>query len=286
VTVLTNPPAELFALANDRATRADIAGTAAWTYSGTEQRVLFVHGFRGDHHGLQAVAGALQSMTVVSPDLPGFGKSAELENHDVSSYGDWLTEFYETTGPYDLVVGHSFGTLVVADSISKGLPAKKICLINPITTSGSTSRAMANRFAELYYRIGTNKLIGPWLMSSAIATRAMSVGLAKTKNGRLRRFIHDQHGRYFSSYQSSRVALEGFQAANTGSVFDYLARLNPPMLLIAGAKDKIAPVSEQTRLNDLLPNSRLVVLEKVGHLAHYEKPVEIANAITEFLEAE
>jgi magnesium chelatase accessory protein len=58
------------------------------------------------------------------------------------------------------------------------------------------------------------------------------------------------------------------------------------MLLIAGAKDKIAPVSEQTRLNDLLPNSRLVVLKKVGHLAHYEKPVEIANAITEFLEAE
>lgn len=284
--MLTNPPAELFALANDRATRADLAGTAMWTYSGTEQRVLFIHGFRGDHHGLQAVAGALQDMTVVSPDLPGFGKSAELERHDVSSYGDWLIEFYETTGPYDLVVGHSFGTLVVADAISKGLSATKVCLINPITTRGSTSRTLGNRFAALYYRIGANRLIGPWLMSSGIATRAMSVGLAKTRNSKLRRFIHDQHGRYFSSYQSSRVALEGFEAANTGSVFDHLAKLNGQMLLIAGAQDVVAPVSEQMRLNELLPNSRLLVLGKVGHLAHYEKPVEIANAITEFLEAE
>ena len=283
MTVLTNPPGELFALAEARSTRADIAGTAVWTLSGNRQRVLFIHGFRGDHHGLQAVAGALADLTVVSPDLPGFGMSAELEHHDLSSYSDWLIDFYTSTGPYDLVVGHSFGTLVVTKAISNGLSAKKVCLINPITTRGSTSKSLSNRLAEIYYRIGKNKILGSWLMSSGLVTRAMSIGLTKTKRASTRRFIHAQHASYFSSYKSNRVAIEGFQAANSGSVFDYADALTGSILLIAGSQDAVAPISEQKRLNEVLPNSELLVLKKVGHLSHYERPVEIATAITNFL---
>ncbi len=245
--------------------------------------MLFIHGFRGDHHGLQAVAGALADLTVVSPDLPGFGKSAELEHHDLSSYSDWLIDFYTSTGPYDLVVGHSFGTLVVTKAISNGLSAKKVCLINPITTRGSTSKSLSNRLAEIYYRIGKNKILGSWLMSSGLVTRAMSIGLTKTKRASTRRFIHAQHASYFSSYKSNRVAIEGFQAANSGSVFDYADALTGSILLIAGSQDAVAPISEQKRLNEVLPNSELVVLKKVGHLSHYERPVEIATAITNFL---
>jgi pimeloyl-ACP methyl ester carboxylesterase len=284
VTVLTNPPAALFALAEARSIRADVSDTAVWTMSGNHQRVLFVHGFRGDHHGLQAVAGALEDLTVVSPDLPGFGKSAELEQHNLSSYADWLTDFYASTGPYDLLVGHSFGTLVVAKAIADGLSAKKVCLINPITTRGSTSKSIGNRLAEMYYRLGKNKTLGSWLISSGLVTRSMSIGLTKTKNRRTRSFIHEQHSRYFSSYQSTRVAIEGFHAANSGSVFDYVDSLTGPILLIAGSHDAVAPIAEQRRLNEVLRDSELVVLEKVGHLSHYEKPAEIAIAITKFLE--
>jgi pimeloyl-ACP methyl ester carboxylesterase len=284
--VLTNPPAELFALAETRSTRTNVSDTAVWTLAGNERRALFIHGFRGDHHGLQAVAGALVDLEVVSPDLPGFGKSAELEHHSLSSYSDWLIDFYNSTGPYDLVVGHSFGTLIVANAISNGLSTKKVCLINPITTRGITSKSLGNRLAEIYYRVGKNKIFGSWLMSSGLVTRAMSIGLTKTKNRRTRRFIHDQHGRYFSTYTSTRVAIEGFQSANSGSVFDYAEKLTGPTLLIAGAKDAVAPISEQRRLNEVLSNSKLLVLEKVGHLSHYEKPVDIAIAITKFLETE
>ena len=286
MTVLTNPPAELFALAEARSIRADVSETAVWTLSGNQQRVLFIHGFRGDHHGLQAVGGALADLTVVSPDLPGFGKSAVLEQHNLSSYSDWLIDFYNFTGPYDLVVGHSFGTLVVANAIANGLPAGKVCLINPITTRGSTSKSIGNKLAEIYYRIGKNKFLGSWLMSSGLVTRSMSIGLTKTKNRSTRRFIHEQHSRYFSSYKSTRVAIEGFQAANSGSVFDYADALTGPILLIAGSQDVVAPISEQRRLSETLPNSQLLVLDKVGHLSHYEKPVEIAIAITKFLETE
>ncbi|THE16454.1 alpha/beta fold hydrolase, partial [Kocuria rosea] len=38
--------------------------------------LVLVHGFRGDHHGLQLVADRLRERYhVVVPDLPGFGRS-------------------------------------------------------------------------------------------------------------------------------------------------------------------------------------------------------------------
>ena len=47
----------------------------------------------------------------------------------------------------------------------------------------------------------------------------------------------------------------------------------------------LRPISEQKRLNEVFaPNSELLVLKRVGHLSHYERPVEIATAITNFLE--
>jgi len=82
------------------------------------------------------------------------------------------------------------------------------------------------------------------------------------------------------------VAIEGFQAANSGSIFDYANALTGSILLIAGSQDAVAPISEQRRLNEVLPNSELLVLKKVGHLSHYERPVEIATAITNFLETQ
>ena len=44
--------------------------------------VLLVHGFRGDHHGLEIIANYLlkliPNVSIISPDLPGFGRSADL----------------------------------------------------------------------------------------------------------------------------------------------------------------------------------------------------------------
>ena len=39
-----------------------------------------VHGYRGDHHGLEPViAAAADGVRIISPDLPGFGESTPLD---------------------------------------------------------------------------------------------------------------------------------------------------------------------------------------------------------------
>ena len=59
--VLNLPAPTLANLAMDRAFREDIGTTAIWHYPAKEPKgkLLFIHGFRGDHHGLSATAGAL-----------------------------------------------------------------------------------------------------------------------------------------------------------------------------------------------------------------------------------
>ena len=254
--------------------------TATWVVSGTGPRILFVHGFRGDHHGLMAIAGALEKAEVVVPDLPGYGKTPELlGRHDLAGYGKWLVDFASQSGPYDLVLGHSFGTLVVAAASAQGLALKTV-LLNPITTRATDAGKVAQKLAESYYRASERR---PALLASAVVVRGMSVLLTKTWHLTTRSFIHSQHAQHFSSYRSPRVAIEGFAAASAGSVFDFRESLNQELLLIAGERDVVAPLANTQELAKSLPNSQLEVIAKVGHLTHYETPQQVATLIEGFV---
>lgn len=52
--------------------------TRYWSYPSSNPNakvIIFIHGYRGNHHGLEAIAGALEDFHVIIPDLPGFGES-------------------------------------------------------------------------------------------------------------------------------------------------------------------------------------------------------------------
>ena len=99
---MTSPtPIQLAASAFKRGRRAsvEVAGsqTNYWVYGADQPnpvQLILIHGYRGNHHGLEAIAGALTNFEVVIPDLPGFGESAVLAaEHTVSNYANWLLEF-------------------------------------------------------------------------------------------------------------------------------------------------------------------------------------------------
>ena len=276
---MKTPQEKLAIAANARAYRSDVGATATWHLDGSGPRILFVHGFRGDHHGLMAIAGAL-SAKVTIPDLPGYGKSRELAGeHNLENYGIWLSEFAKQAGGFDAVLGHSFGTLIVASASKHGLQLPTV-LLNPINSRATEIGGMGQVLAQRFYDLGEKR---PKVLASPLVTRGMSTLLAKSLDPRIRSFIHQQHDSYFSSYQSPRVVLEGFRAASGGSVLDYQQHLNDELLLIAGAKDMVAPLDNTILLSERLPNSQLEVIPKVGHLTHYETPAEVAGIVERFL---
>lgn len=273
--------------AQNRARREDFGDTATWRYSSDTdaKRILLVHGFRGDHHGLEAIAGALPDFEVSIPDLPGYGKTLPFsELHSLENYGRWLVELYARLPQDTVVLGHSFGSLVVSKALELGLPAAKVILLNPISTRSEDQADLANKAARWFYGF-TEKTgaAGSLLLRSPLIVRGMSMVMATSKNLKLRSFIHSQHARFFSSYTSDKVAWEGFRAASSGNVSDYVEFFPENTLLIAGEIDSIAPLKGQIALKSKLPEAQLEVIAAVGHLTHYERPLEVATLVRDFV---
>ncbi|MTA30616.1 MAG: alpha/beta fold hydrolase [Actinobacteria bacterium] len=278
--VLRTSPDRLFRLAELRIERDDIGDTATWQLGDGGPRVLLIHGFRGDHHGLLGVAGALPEARFVIPDLPGFGKTPPLNReHSLENYSQWLTQFVSNAGEFDAILAHSFGTLVLSKAISDGLSVNKVLLQNPITTS--QHGGVISSLADVYYKLGSRD--GSNLLRSQLLVRGMSMALAKTPNPGLRGFIHAQHAAYFSTYATNQSIWEGYQAASRNNVLDYADALPDNLTVVAGDRDVVAPLSGQYALAKQT-QAQLKIISGAGHLTHYENPTEVATSLAELLE--
>ncbi|WP_245569542.1 alpha/beta fold hydrolase [Agrococcus lahaulensis] len=271
----------------ERAIDVDGVRTALFEYGEPDATpILFVHGFRGDHHGLEPIAAHLPGMRVIIPDLPGFGESDALSTASIDAYAAWLRALVASEAPGAAVLGHSFGSIVVAHAAASGLDASRIVLVNPIATPAlSGPNRLGSALALGYYRVAAAlpERAGLTLLGAPPIVRGMSAFMAKTRDGGLRAWIHGQHDAYFSSYASRRSVLEAFDASIRHTVSEVAARIAQPVQLIAADRDDITPLREQHRLRARFPDARLAVLRGTGHLVHYERPREAAAVIRRFL---
>ncbi|MFB2583836.1 alpha/beta fold hydrolase [Herbiconiux liukaitaii] len=285
------------------------SSTHVWEYGAAGQTeearreattaLVVVHGFRGDHHGLEPVIAQLDEpgTRIVAPDLPGFGESTPLAaTHDVEGYAAWTKALVasvraESPAARIVVIGHSFGSIVVSAALAgEGdggtLEADDVVLINPIAAPALAGpRGVMTRLAIVYYQFSAAvpEKLGFAILRSGLVVQIMSSTMAKTKDKSLRRWIHDQHHRYFSAFATRSVVLDAFRASVSHDVSEYAARITAPTLMIAADKDDITPVAAQYDVQNTIPSAELVVIEGVGHLIHYERPVEAADAIRSFL---
>lgn len=268
--------------------------TRYWVYGQDDATttIVVVHGYRGEHHGLEPVIAHLRGLRIISPDLPGFGESGPLGSakHDIAGYTAWLVAFVAALGlgVSPVILGHSFGSIVVASAVAGGLATPRMILVNPIAAPALKG---PNRFGSLltlgFYRVARAlpERLGAGLLSGWPIVRGMSVFLAQSKDPAVRRFVHDQHHTYFSRYSTRDSVVEGFEASISSDVSMFADQIDVPTLLIGADNDPITTVAAQQKLEGLFPHAALVILKGVGHLVHYEKPREAAEEIVKFLGA-
>lgn len=261
----------------------------------TGSPVFFVHGFRGDHHGLLQIAERFHrihpEVRCIIPDLPGFGQSQAIpgREHTIDSYGEWLTDFTAAISDRpNAVVAHSFGTLVTAAAVSQNYRPVSAVLINPIAANALKGpRAILTRVAVGYYALA-RKLptrAADALIGHPLIVRSMSEIMAKTKDPGLRRWIHQQHDQFFSKYSDKTTLLEAFTASVSNDVTAAAAAFTMPTRVIAGTLDDITSLVDQLELVQRMPDANLQVLQGTGHLVHYEAADDAAELIAEHLTA-
>ena len=264
--------------------------TAYWEYGpeGSETTVIAVHGFRGEHHGLESVLAFLPEVRVIAPDLPGFGETAPVpgRTYDLAEYVAWLTEFAAAVAPGAVILGHSFGSIVTSAAVAQGLATPRLILINPIGAPALEGpKGLMTRLAVLYYSLGARlpERAGTALLRNRLIVRIMSIAMAKTSDPEIRRFIHDQHDTYFSRFADRDVLRDAFVASVSHDVSEFAASISTPTLLIAAQRDDITPIEVERELVTRFDDGTLVEIAHVGHLIHYETPAEAAGAVRRFL---
>ena len=266
-------------------------------------RLVFLHGLRGDHHGLEPIVAHLvqrrPDVQVFVPDLPGFGASAPLPDglHDVAGYAAWTSELLAAVVPEGdaVLAGHSLGSIIAAATTaaagSQDAPlVRGLVLVNPVATaalaeprrvlSAVTVGVLVHRLAAaLPERVGTALLRHP------LFTRVVSVAMVTTRDRDLRRWIHAEHDRYFSGFANRRMLLEAFHTSSVTDVATHAPHISAPTLLVASENDDVAPLPSQRELESKFDDARLVVIPRIGHLSHYEAPDVVAQEMAGFLAA-
>ncbi|MEY4654768.1 MAG: hypothetical protein RL523_167 [Actinomycetota bacterium] len=252
------------------------------------KNLVVVHGYRGDHHGLESFAGGLEEFNVYSPDIPGFGSSQPLEvEHNLENYVDWLINFTNAVGLVrPVAIGHSFGTLLVCGAESKKPTFEAIVCINPV--AGGVTKGLSRflmQFVKGYYWLAHKmpEAFGLMMLKTPLLVDSMSAYTTKSRDKALRYWIKKQHQMHFNSFANSHVVWESYVASVSHTLQPFVGNLKCPMLLVAAEKDEVTPVSAVIKLADRLPNARMYQIYNCGHLVHYEAAEETVEQIIAFV---
>jgi len=292
--------AELMALARSRAVRksAGVDGTqsAYWVYEASTNdpakaiNVVILHGYRGDHNGLEALAGALSDFNVYSPDLPGFGQSEPFEarTHNLENYSDWFTSFVRGLGlsQAPFLLGHSYGSTVVASATANGLDASGVVLINPVVDGVlSGSNRFLTAVMMVYYEIAARlpKDAGLSMLKWKTMVSSMSAVTTKSKDKAIRKWIDEQHQKHFNAFANTEVVLESYRSSTSTNIASFAKSIDVPVLLVPSDRDEVTPHQKVFEIAKEFNNAQVYLVPNCGHLVHYEAADATMAKVTQFI---
>lgn len=267
------------------------APTAGSPDGSPARRLLLIHGFRGDHHGMALLADALADHEVLVPDLPGFGETAPISGarHDLETYAAVVEGLAAALGlgAEDVLAGHSFGSLVVAAHAARTSRSwASLVLICPISDDIFTGSLLPGALSVEAFYAAARAVPEPAalrLLRSRPIIELTNLTMLTSRDARIAAYVRDQHRRHFSGFSDRRTVDEAYRASSRHTVGEFADQLDLPVLLIGAARDQLSTAEGRWRLREALPQARLEVLRGVGHLVHYEKPAPAARAIGRFL---
>lgn len=246
--------------------------------------IIFLHGFTGCANDWLFLFDKLNpKFFPIAIDLPGHGKSIVPNNLDYFSPQYYsqivnlvLNEFNIEKAVF---VGYSMGGRA-ALSFAVENPSKILALILESATAGIKNEK------ERIARINSDLLLADKIISDGIddfvdywLNLPFFVSL---KNLEAKIYAGLVEVKKSNSPTGLSNSLKGFSTGIMPSLWNNLASLTFPTLLIAGSSDS-KYVKINNEMNQILPNSTLKIMENCGHNTHLEKQEEFVIFVNDFL---
>jgi len=273
-----------------RSKTATVHGRAVtYVEAGEGPVLLLIHGMAGTCANWREVIEPLaREHTVIAPDLPGHGESA-------AGGGDYSIGGL-ATGLRDLllVLGHERATLV-GHSLGGGV-AMQMAYLFPemverlvLVSSGGLGpevspilRAAALPGADLFITAtaGVGQRVG-----STVGRGLSLVGLRPNADVAevARGYASLQDSRRRAAFLATLHAVVGARGQRVDARDRLHLAESVPVMIVWGARDSIIPVGHGEEAHAMIPGSRLVVFDDVGHLPQVEAPGRFIAAIQGFL---
>lgn len=192
---------------------------------------------------------------VYLPELPGFGKSEKPDHYqDLDEMADTLAAWMNTVGlPRAILLGNSLGCQIIARFAVRH-PER----LQSVILAGPTMDVRARTARQEIGRWLLNALFEPPSLIPLIVRDYMDIGF--------RRFV-----------ATFRYGLQD-------QIETSLPQIKVPALVIRGSLDTIVPQAWAEHVTDLLPQGKLVVIDKAAHDVNHNMPGELARTVLAFLE--
>ncbi|MDJ0685337.1 MAG: alpha/beta hydrolase [Alphaproteobacteria bacterium] len=243
----------------------------------TKPSVIFVHGAGMDHTiwGQQTRFTAHRGFNTLAVDLPGHFRSAGLPPKSIESYADWLNRLIEAAGAAPaILVGHSMGALIVLEAA-----ARRPDLCRGLVLAGVSARMRVH--PDLIAAAEENRILAPELMTAwghgPAAHRGGNIASGVWLVGGALRLLERAAPGLIANDLKACGAYEGAPEA--------AAKVNVPVLILAGAFDKMTPVKAAGPIVDALDDRRLHLVENSGHMMMLEAQQETREALLTFFQS-
>ncbi|MEI7771811.1 MAG: alpha/beta hydrolase [Chloroflexales bacterium] len=244
--------------------------------------LLLLHGWGGSSRywrgTLEALGGA---HNIIAPDLPGFGDSPPLNGHaNVHRVADTVIAFADQLGlaQFDLN-GHSFSASVAAFVAARHPQRVRRLVLTCFSTFRSERE---RRIVDQIHRVMAlwMALRRPWMAERRMFYRAVSsrffYRLPKDDAVLIESFADFLK-------MDRRTALESAGSSGDPEINVALAQVRTPTLIVGARHDNIMPTAGTPKVAELIPDSRLVWIERCGHLPMIERPDVYHSLLAQFL---
>lgn len=249
-----------------------------------------IHGLAGSSRAWDGVIPTLSDHhDLIAPDLLGHGESAKpIGDYSLGAFASGLRDFLSVLDvPSVTIVGHSFG-----GGVAMQLAYQHPHLVDRLVLIGSGGlgrevswllRLLTLPGAEYLMPIGFPRPIVAWANGLGVHLGRRDIGTPKLAE--LWRAYSSLAG---AENRTAFVRTMRGLIEPTGQVVNAADRLylasHVPTLIVWGEQDGIIPVSHALTAHELIPTSRLEILEGIGHFPHLEAPDVFCDVLLDFID--
>jgi len=252
--------------------KTEIGGiTVNYKSAGSGRPILILHGWGSSSFSWTEIQKLLieEHFQIIVPDLPGFGETPAPSNvWGVEEYAEFVKQFMEKLGMENyVVVGHSFGGQV-AIQFAATHPEK----IDKLVLVAAAGVRRTPGFAK--------KLVG------AVA-KIVSFLLYLIPFRELR--VNARSFLYMAIRRRDYVRTQGimrdvFKKVITQDLTAKFSKIQAPTLIVWGDKDEMTPVQDAYLMDELIPNSKLEIVEGGKHALNLQQPEKLSEIMFRFLQ--